>query len=242
MDSGCGMLKEDQIVFAKTLTNLAGNPNVAAVLCVGLGCEAFKPDQARAAIERFGKPVKSITMHNAGGYAATVENGVTLVRELLAAASKLRREPVDVSDLVLGLNCGASDPASGLTANQALGAAVDLLVDAGGRALIGETTECVGAEEEMAANAATPELARRVIDTAALARGNGHPHALRRKFFGLCLAQRERPDRRRTGHRRRSLQQAAPGDLGKHIRHRGNPPEHGSSAGEFSTRPTNCQH
>jgi altronate dehydratase large subunit len=165
MDSGCGMLREDQVVFAKTLTNLAGNPNVAAVLCVGLGCEAFKPEQARSAIERFGKPVRAVTMHSAGGYGATVAEGARIARELLATAALLRREPVDVSELVLGLNCGASDPASGLTANQALGAAVDLLVDAGGSAIIGETTECVGAEEEMAANAATPEVARSILDT-----------------------------------------------------------------------------
>ncbi len=165
MDSGCGMLKEDQIVFAKTLTNLAGNPNVGAVLCVGLGCEAFKPEQAEAAISSFGKPVKSVTMHSAGGYVATVEKGAALARELLKEAAKATREPVDVSSLILGLNCGASDPASGLTANQALGTAVDLLVDKGGSAIIGETTECVGAEEEMAANAATPELAQRIIDT-----------------------------------------------------------------------------
>jgi altronate dehydratase large subunit len=165
MDSGCGMLREDQIVFARTLTNLAGNPNVAAILCVGLGCEAFKPEQAKAAIERFGKPVEAITMHSAGGYAATVEKGTRIARELISAASHVLREPVAVSDLILGLNCGASDPASGLTANQALGAAVDLLVDAGGSAVIGETTECVGAEEEMASNAVSPQVAQRILDT-----------------------------------------------------------------------------
>jgi altronate dehydratase large subunit len=83
MDSGCGMLREDQLVFAKTLTNLAGNPNVAAVLCVGLGCEAFKPEQARAAIERFGKPVEAIAMHSAGGYAPPVEKGaLNLARQI----------------------------------------------------------------------------------------------------------------------------------------------------------------
>ena len=165
MDSGCGMLKEDQIVFAKTITNLAGNPNVAAVLCVGLGCEAFKPEQARTAIEKYGKPVKSVTMHSAGGYAATVEKGAQMARELLAGAALIGREPVQASDLILGLNCGASDPASGLTANQALGTSVDLLVDAGGSAIIGETTECVGAEEEMATNASSPEVAQRILDT-----------------------------------------------------------------------------
>ena len=69
--------------------------NVAAVLCVGLGCEAFKPDQARAAIERFGKPVRAIAMHSAGGYLATVERGAALVRELTAEVAGLRREPVD---------------------------------------------------------------------------------------------------------------------------------------------------
>jgi altronate dehydratase large subunit len=181
MDSGCGMLREDQLIFAKTLTNLAGNPNVAAVLCVGLGCEAFKPEQARAAIERFGKPVEAIAMHSAGGYAATVETGANLARRLLAGASNLRREPVPLSELILGLNCGASDPASGLTANQALGTAVDLLVDAGASAIIGETTECVGAENEMAANAASPELAQRILDT--VHRFEGHV-----KMYGADLS------------------------------------------------------
>jgi altronate dehydratase large subunit len=181
MDSGCGMLKEDQLVFAKTLTHLAGHPNVAAVLCVGLGCEAFKPDQARAAIQRFGKPVEAITMHGTGGYAATVEKGAEIARLLLADAAQIRREPVNVSDLVLGLNCGASDPASGLTANQALGATVDLLVDAGGTAIIGETTECVGAEEEMASNAVSPEVARRILDT--VHRFEGHV-----KMYGADLS------------------------------------------------------
>jgi len=165
IDSGCGMLKEDQDVFAHTLTNLAGNPNVAATLVVGLGCEAFKPAQAEAAISRFGKPVRAIGMHDAGGYAATVEKGASLARELLNEVSGMDREPVSAAELVLGLNCGASDPASGLTANQALGKAVDLLVDAGGSAIIGETTECVGAEDEMAANAASPEVGRRILDT-----------------------------------------------------------------------------
>ena len=181
MDSGCGMLREDQVVFAKTLTNLAGNPNVAAVLCVGLGCEAFKPEQARAAIERFGKPVEAIAMHSAGGYASTIEKGVHVARQLLAVAAEIRREPVAASDLILGLNCGASDPASGLTANQALGAAVDLLVDAGGSAIIGETTECVGAEEEMAKNAASPAVAQRILDT--VHRFEGHV-----KMYGADLS------------------------------------------------------
>lgn len=165
IDSGCGMLKEDQVVFAHTLANLAGNPNVAATLVVGLGCEAFKPDQAEAVIARWGKPVKAIAMHNSGGYAATVEQGAALARQLLREVADLPRVEVNPGDLVLGLNCGASDPASGLTANQALGVAVDHLVDAGGSAIIGETTECVGAEKEMAANAVSPELGQRILDT-----------------------------------------------------------------------------
>jgi len=165
IDSGCGMLKEDQVVFAHTLTNLAGNPNVAATLVVGLGCEAFKPDQAEAAIARWGKPVKAIAMHNSGGYAATVEKGAALARQLLREVADLPRVEVKPGDLILGLNCGASDPASGLTANQALGVAVDHLVDAGGSAIIGETTECVGAEKEMAANAVSPEVGQRILDT-----------------------------------------------------------------------------
>jgi len=164
VDSGCGLLREDREVFAVTLVNLAGNPNVAATLVVGLGCEAVTPEQAAAGIERFGKPVKYLGMHSSGGYVKTVEKGIALARQLVREAALVKPEPALVSDLLIGLNCGASDPASGITANTALGAAVDRIVDQGGSAIIGETTECVGAETEMAKNAANEEVGKKILD------------------------------------------------------------------------------
>ena len=163
IDSGCAMLKEDIELYSSTLVNLAGNPNVAATLVVGLGCEAITAEQASTEIEKFGKPVKYLSIQQAGGTIRTVEEGVRLARQLVAEASALGRGPASVADLMVGLNCGGSDPASGLTANTALGAAVDKIVAQGGTAIIGETVECIGAEVAMAQNAVTEEVGRKII-------------------------------------------------------------------------------
>jgi altronate dehydratase large subunit len=70
-----------------------------------------------------------------------------LCARLAHDVSRLRRKPVQVSDLYLGLECGHSDATSGLTANPLAGAIADCLVDAGGTAVVGETIEWLGAEE-----------------------------------------------------------------------------------------------
>jgi len=158
------MLKEDIELYAGTLVNLAGNPNVAATLVVGLGCEALTAEQAVAGIEKFGKPVKYLGIQSAGGTVRTVEEGIGMARQLVAEASALALEPASVADLMVGLNCGGSDPASGLTANTALGVAVDRIVDQGGSAIIGETVECVGAEKAMAQNAVDGEVGAKILE------------------------------------------------------------------------------
>ncbi len=163
IDSGCGMLAEDIKLFSTTIVNLAGNPNIAATLVVGLGCEAVYADQAAAQIEKFGKLVKYLTIQKSGGTLKTVAAGIEIAREMVKQTSSLRREPVLVSDILIGLKCGGSDPASGLTANTALGAAVDTLVDNGGSAIIGEIVECIGAEKVMAEKAVTKDVANRIL-------------------------------------------------------------------------------
>ena len=180
IDSGCAMLEEDIELYSDTLVNLAGNPNVAATLVVGLGCEAINAAQASARIEKFGKPLKSLSIQQVGGTIKTTEEGIKLARQLVAEVSRLKPEPVSVADLMVGLNCGGSDPASGLTANTALGFAVDRVVDQGGTAIIGETVECVGAEQAMAQNAATPEVGKKILEM--VKRYEGHV-----KMYGADL-------------------------------------------------------
>ncbi|MFC1956836.1 UxaA family hydrolase [Chloroflexota bacterium] len=161
-DSGCLLLGRDKEIYGRTLVNTAGNPNVAATLVIGLGCELFSAEQIAEQIERFGKPVRHLTIHQVGGTINTVNQGVSIAQQLVTEASTLEMEAATVADLVVGLECGGSDPASGLTANSALGVAVDRIVDEGGSAIIGETEECVGAEMLMAANAKTEAVGERI--------------------------------------------------------------------------------
>lgn len=162
--SGCGLLGKDQEVYARTLVNTAGNPNVAATLVVGLGCEPVSAEIASAKIERFGKPVAHLSIQQVGGTTNTLQEGIRLAQQMVAEAYSLKIVPVSVADLVIGLECGGSDAASGLTANPAVGTAVDRLVDEGGTAIIGETDECIGVELLMAANAKTETVGKRIIE------------------------------------------------------------------------------
>jgi len=76
----------------------------------------------------------------------------------------MERTPSDVSELILGTECGGSDACSGISANPALGIASDLLIDADGSVILAETTELIGAEHLIAARAVNPQVAARCYD------------------------------------------------------------------------------
>jgi arabinonate dehydratase len=109
-------------------------------------------------------PVEAIGIQDLGGTSRTVADGVARITALLPAVDAVRREPVPVSELVLGLQCGGSDGYSGITANPALGVASDLLVAAGGTAVLGETPEVYGAEHLLTRRAIRPDVAQRLLD------------------------------------------------------------------------------
>jgi altronate hydrolase len=164
--TGCAMDTEGEgfEVLKRTQWGYAANPNMAAVIMVGLGCEAFQIDRWKQAYgivenERF----RSLTIQQTGGTRRTVEAGVAAIRELLPLANQVRRETVPASSLMLALQCGGSDGYSGITANPALGAAADLLVAHGGTAILSETPEIYGAEHLLARRAARPEIGERLI-------------------------------------------------------------------------------
>lgn len=164
--TGCGLSRDGEglEVLRRTLTGYARHPNVAAVVVVGLGCEV---NQINALVDGFdlpeGTPLRRLVIQELGGSVATVRRGVDLVQELLPEAAA-PRVPVPASKLVLGLNCGGSDGWSGVTANPVLGVAVDRLVAAGGTAILGETPEIHGAEHLLTRRAASPEVARQLMD------------------------------------------------------------------------------
>ncbi len=165
--SGCGMAKEGRGMdnLRRTITGYARHPNFAAVLIVGLGCEVNQIDPllASATLE-ISDRLQTLTIQEAGGTMAAIEQGISLVTAMLPAANACQRQTVSAEHLTIGLQCGASDGYSALTANPALGAAVDRLVAAGGRAILSETPEIYGAENLLLRRASSVAVADALVD------------------------------------------------------------------------------
>ena len=165
--SGCGQVGEDRTLVKKTLVGFGTNPNVFAVLVVGNGCEQLSPEEIEKGIVPTGKRVKVIVIQEVGGTKKTVALGKRIVKEMCEEAARLIREPIPLSDLILGTECGGSDYTSGLASNPAVGAACDLLVAEGGTVILSETPELIGAEHLLAKRARTPEMGNQVLDAVA---------------------------------------------------------------------------
>jgi altronate hydrolase len=156
---------EELAVLRRTLGGYARHANFAAVLVVGLGCETNQI-QGLVAQEGLaeGANLRTFSIQDSGGTAKTVARGIELVRSMLPQADRVERRPVPASHLVVGLQCGGSDGYSGISANPALGAAVDRLVRHGGTAILSETPEIYGGEHLLTRRAASPEVAARLLE------------------------------------------------------------------------------
>jgi altronate hydrolase len=165
--SGCGMdvQGESMQVLRRTLGGYAKHVNFAGVLIVGLGCEANQINALLGAESMSEGPLlRTFSIQDTGGTAKAIAKGVAMVREMLPHANEVERTPVPASHLVLGLQCGGSDGYSGITANPALGAAVDKLVRHGGTAILSETPEIYGAEHLLTRRAVSREVGEKLIE------------------------------------------------------------------------------
>jgi len=164
--SGCGMDThgEGMQILRRTLGGYAKHANFAGVLIVGLGCEANQISAllgAQALTE--GPLLRTFSIQDTGGTAKTIAHGVSMIREMLPHANDVTREPVPASHITVGLQCGGSDGYSGITANPALGAAVDLLVRHGGTAILSETPEIYGAEHLLTRRAVSRDVGEKLV-------------------------------------------------------------------------------
>ncbi len=161
--SGCGMAKAGRGIdnLRRTLGGYAHHPNFAGVLVIGLGCEVNQVDAL--GLEE-SPALRTLSIQDAGGTRAAIDAGIAAIEAMLPAANAVAREGVSAAHLTLGLQCGASDGYSALTANPALGRAADLLVAAGGKVLLSETPEIFGAENLLLERAADPEVAARLVE------------------------------------------------------------------------------
>jgi len=165
--TGCGMDTDGlgMQILQRTLTGYATHPNFAGVLVVGLGCES---NQINAWLAHGnlteGDNLRVFSIQDTGGTAKTVAKGIALIKDMLPRANAVKREPCSAAHITIGLQCGGSDGYSGISANPALGAAVDLLVAHGGTAILSETPEIYGAEHLLTRRAVRTDIAAKLID------------------------------------------------------------------------------
>ena len=164
---GCGMDHTGlgMQVLERTLAGYARHANFAACLMVGLGCEA---NQISTWLEHShlaqSQQLYTYNIQDTGGTAKSIALGIAQINAMLPEANNVQRVPCDASHLVVGLQCGGSDGYSGISANPALGAAVDLLVAHGGTAILSETPEIYGAEHLLTRRAVNKQVGERLIE------------------------------------------------------------------------------
>ena len=164
---GCGMemTGEPMALLRRTMSGYARHPNLAAALIVGLGCER---NQLQGLLDQeqlqTGPRLHTFTMQETGGTRKTIEAGVEAVRKLLPEANQVTRQTVPASHISVGLQCGGSDGFSSITANPALGAAMDILVRHGGTAILSETPEIYGVEHTLTRRAVSKEVGEKLVE------------------------------------------------------------------------------
>ena len=162
--SGCGMTEGEPLrLLRRTLAGYARHANFSHVIAIGLGCEV---NQIGGLLEeqRLAGRLRSMDIQSMGGTRKTVEAGVAFVKEVLAEANAMHREPVAASELMIALQCGGSDGYSGVSANPALGAASDLVVRHGGTVILSETPETYGAEHLLTRRAVSREVGEKLVE------------------------------------------------------------------------------
>ncbi len=161
----CSLVSPDKEVVTRTLINLGKNPNLAGVLIVSAGCEnpGIEPNIIANGIAESGKPVDICMLHQPGGIRSAISRGMNIAQKMAGDASRIKREPVPVSKLRHGVECGGSTPLSGIVTNTAQGTALDFVIENGGSGGFSETPEVIGAEHVIAARAVNDEVKRQML-------------------------------------------------------------------------------
>lgn len=161
---GCAQIGADHRQAFRALLNTGLNPNVGAILLVGLGCERIDPQELASAIASSGKLVEFIITQDLGGTIETIKKGKEIAASMAEALGNMNREEVPPSSIVLGVECGGSDFSSSLSSNPVVGYVADEVFSMGGRIVLSETTEVIGTESILTKRCASPEIAEKLVD------------------------------------------------------------------------------
>lgn len=163
--NGCSQVPPDQEFTMDVMAGFAANPNIYGTVVVSLGCENCQMDLVVEAIKsRTNKPIETVIIQEEGGTLKAIEKGVRLAKNLTQEASMLKREEFPISELIVGTECGGSDPTSGLASNPLVGELSDRLVKLGATSILSETTEFIGAEHILARRAKNKEISDRIYE------------------------------------------------------------------------------
>jgi (2R)-sulfolactate sulfo-lyase subunit beta len=150
----------DLELFFRTIIGTGRNPNVAAVVVIGI--EPGWTEKIVNGIAETGKPVTGFSIERHGDL-NTIAAASRKAHEYVQWASELRREKCSVGDLYVSVKCGESDTTTGLGSCPTVGNVIDRIIPMGATASFGETSELTGGEHVVRAKAASPEVAERFM-------------------------------------------------------------------------------
>lgn len=163
--NGCSQVEGDQQLTMDVMAGMAANPNVYGTVVISLGCENCQMDLVLEAIkERTNKPIAHFIIQENHGTIKTIELATRAAKKMVQEASMLQREEFPISELIVGTECGGSDPTSGLAANPLIGELSDRIVENGGCSILSETTEFIGAEHILAKRAKNETVKQQIFD------------------------------------------------------------------------------
>jgi len=164
-NGGCGGTREDATTLCNLLAGYITNANVAGATILSLGCQNAETSILQEAIAKrdanFSKPIHYLEQQQSKNERSFIEEAVKLTFTGLIKANVTTRKPAPLSKLILGLECGASDGFSGISANPALGYTSDLLVALGGSPVLSEFPELNGVEQELLNRCSSLHLAEK---------------------------------------------------------------------------------
>lgn len=161
---GCCQMPPDLERVTDTLISLGHSPNLAAILIVSLGCEGTDHERMYDELCKTGKHVEIIHIQELGGVSKAIQAGTDIARRMVIEVSALQRQPVDISNVIMSIKCGASDTTSGMASNCVIGYVADKLVDLGATVIFGETTEFLGGEHLLARRAVSKEVGDKILE------------------------------------------------------------------------------
>ncbi len=160
---GCNHLDIDLKHVTNTLIGMGENPNVAAVLFIGLGCETIPTKHVAEEVRKSGKDTECLIIQEEGGTLRTEEKGIRVLEDMTQKVGNIERKEIDISDITIAIECGGSDTTSGIAANPVAGYVADKVISEGGSVIFSETTELIGAENILAERAVTERVKDKLL-------------------------------------------------------------------------------